>query len=66
MSIFLQNYVQLAQGARLKPLAPVVIGGLKLAEQYGFAYIQVFIMTVTVGLMALFAYRKKHCARDRF
>src|SRR5258706_1680794 len=27
MSLFLQNYVQLVQGARVKPLPPVVTGG---------------------------------------
>ncbi len=60
MSIFLQNYVQLVQGARLKPLAPVVTGGVKIAEADGFVVhlsnIQIFILVVTVGLMALFAY----------
>ena len=60
MSIFLQNYVQLVQGARLKPLAPVVTGGVKVAEADGFVVqlsnIQIFILVVTVGLMALFAY----------
>jgi branched-chain amino acid transport system permease protein len=60
MSIFLQNYVQLVQGARLKPLAPVVTGGVKLAEADGFVVqlsnIQIFILVVTIGLMAVFAY----------
>ncbi len=28
MSIFLQNYVQLLQGARLKPMLPVIRGGI--------------------------------------
>ena len=27
MSIFLQNYVQLTQGASVKPLPPVITGG---------------------------------------
>ena len=30
MSIFLQNMVQLTQGARVKPIAPVLIGGFDL------------------------------------
>ena len=36
MSIFLQNYVQLAQGARVKALPPVVSGGFTLMETGGF------------------------------
>src|SRR3546814_18931277 len=32
MSIFLQNYVQILQGARVKPLQPVVTGGFVVAE----------------------------------
>ena len=38
MSIFLQNYVQLAQGARVKPLQPVIQGGFivrDVGEGYG-------------------------------
>src|SRR5690606_14583776 len=30
MSIFLQNYVQIAQGARIKPLQPTIRGGIEL------------------------------------
>ena len=33
MSIFLQNYVQLLQGARVKSLPPVLPGGFSLLEQ---------------------------------
>src|SRR5690242_5695570 len=36
MSIFLQNYVQLAQGARSKPLHSVIPGGLSLLKSAGF------------------------------
>ena len=32
MSIFLQNYVQLLQGANVKPLRPVVIGGFVFGD----------------------------------
>src|SRR5918999_1387813 len=32
MSIFLQNYVQLTQGANVKPLRPVVIGGFVFGD----------------------------------
>ncbi len=36
MSIFLQNYVQLLQGARVKSLPPVINGGFRLMQQGGF------------------------------
>ena len=32
MSIFLQNYVQIAQGARVKPLQPVIQGGVTIMQ----------------------------------
>ncbi|MGF1476953.1 MAG: branched-chain amino acid ABC transporter permease LivH [Geminicoccaceae bacterium] len=59
MSIFLQNYVQLLQGANLKPLRPVISGGFVLGDPSGFtvtiSYIQIVIIVVTVVLMAIFA-----------
>ena len=59
MSIFLQNYVQLLQGARVKPLQPVVRGGFDVLEREGFAvslsYLQIVIMVVTLVLMAAFS-----------
>lgn len=58
-SIFLQNYVQLTQGARVKPLAPVISGNVTVWEQAGFAvqvtYVQLLIWTLTVLLMVAFA-----------
>jgi branched-chain amino acid transport system permease protein len=59
MSIFLQNYVQLVQGARVKPLPPIVQGGFVLAERAdGFvvslSYLQVIIIALTVVLMGVF------------
>src|SRR6185503_16569383 len=32
MSLFLQNYVQLVQGARVKPMQPVVTGGFEFFQ----------------------------------
>jgi branched-chain amino acid transport system permease protein len=32
VSIFLENYVQLAQGARVKPLAPIATGAIALGD----------------------------------
>ena len=59
MSIFLQNYVQLLQGARVKPLQPVVSGGFTLLESGGFvvrlSFVQIFIIVLTLVLMAGFA-----------
>ncbi len=58
MSIFLQNYVQLLQGARIKPLPPVIQGGFVILDSGGFAvrlsYVQIFIVIVTITLMLLF------------
>jgi branched-chain amino acid transport system permease protein len=60
MSIFLQNYVQYLQGARVKPLPPMMPGGIPLMEQGGFlvsiSYIQITIIVITVGLMAVLTY----------
>ena len=59
MSIFLQNYVQIVQGARVKPLQPVVTGGIALVQSEHFtvalSYIQVLIVVLTVVLMAAFS-----------
>ena len=33
MSIVLQNYIQVAQGARVKPLQPVITGGYTLIDR---------------------------------
>jgi branched-chain amino acid transport system permease protein len=59
MSIFLQNYVQLTQGARVKALPPVVTGGFTLMETGGFtvqvSYLQVFIILLTTVLMIAFS-----------
>ena len=57
MSIFLQNYVQLLQGARVKTLAPILQGGITLMQRGdGFAvsisYLQIIILGLTAVLMA--------------
>ncbi len=58
MSIFLQNYVQLLQSARNKPMQPVISGGVQVFEQQGYivslSYMQMIIIVVTVVLMAVF------------
>jgi branched-chain amino acid transport system permease protein len=59
MSIFLQNYVQVTQGARLKPIPPLVQGGFTIFESGGFgvqlSYLQLFIMLLTLALMVGFS-----------
>jgi len=58
MSIFLQNYVQLLQSARNKPMQPVISGGVQVFEQQGYvvslSYMQMIIMVLTVVLMVIF------------
>jgi branched-chain amino acid transport system permease protein len=58
MSIFLQNYVQLLQGARNKVLQPVIRGGEPLVELEGFtvqiSYLQIVIIALTIALMVGF------------
>ncbi len=58
MSIFLQNYVQILQGARVKPMQPVLAGGVELMRQGDFvvnlSYLQIMIMASTLILMTVF------------
>jgi len=59
MSIALQNYVQLVQGARVKTLQPVIHGGFALTESGEFAvtlsYMQILIVAMTLVLMTAFS-----------
>jgi len=58
MSITLQNFVQISQGARVKPVQPIITGGYSLMEKDGFVVqisnIQIIIIVLTVALMAGF------------
>ncbi|MBK1663551.1 branched-chain amino acid ABC transporter permease LivH [Rhodospirillum rubrum] len=78
MSIALQNYVQITQGARVKPIQPVIRGGFEVFNQGGFAvqisYLQIFIWILTIGLMVGFTYvitqtsmgrQQRACEQDR-
>ncbi|HVI89165.1 MAG TPA: branched-chain amino acid ABC transporter permease LivH [Dongiaceae bacterium] len=79
MSIVLQNYVQLLQGPRPKPIEPVIRGGFALTSQAsGFVvqlgYLQIVIVMLTVVLMTGFAYMiaktplgraQRACEQDR-
>jgi branched-chain amino acid transport system permease protein len=77
-SIVLQNAVQLAQDARVKPLPPVITGGYTLMETPVFSVslsnIQIVIMLTTVALMTVFSYiitstslgrAQRACEQDR-
>jgi len=59
MSIVLQNFVQIAQGARVKPLQPVITGNHIVSESGGFVVtlsnIQIIIVITTVMLMTVFS-----------
>jgi branched-chain amino acid transport system permease protein len=70
MSIFLQNYVQIVQGAKIKPLQPVVQGNVHLLESAGgftvaISYLQIIILLLTVALMAGFTYLIQNTALGR-
>jgi branched-chain amino acid transport system permease protein len=61
MSIVLQNFVQITQGARVKPLPPQIQGGITLMERtegggmiVQLSYMQMIIIVTTVVLMTLF------------
>ena len=60
MSIFLQNYVQLLQSARNKPLQPLIRGGVDLMRDgefiVGISYLQIIIIVLTLLLMAVFSF----------
>ncbi|MFZ5510493.1 MAG: ABC transporter permease subunit [Pseudomonadota bacterium] len=78
MSIFLQNMVQLTQGARVKPISPVISGGIDVMEAGGFvvhlSYVQILIVVLTIALMAAFTWlitrtsfgrQQRACEQDR-
>ena len=59
MSIFLQNYVQILQGARVKPMQPMFAGGIELMRRGDFvvtlSYLQLLIIVLTIVLMTAFS-----------
>lgn len=69
MSIALQNYVQLTQGARVKTLAPLIEGGYTIMESDGFSVtlstMQILIWVVTVVLMVGFWFMISRTALGR-
>lgn len=63
MSIVLQNFVQIAQGARVKPLQPIISDGYTLMRRVDangefavqISNMQIFIIVLTVILMTVFS-----------
>ena len=78
MSIFLQNMVQLTQGARVKPIPPMITGGIDLLTSNDFtarlSYSQIIIVLTTVALLIAFTWlitrtsfgrQQRACEQDR-
>ncbi|MGY9054666.1 MAG: ABC transporter permease subunit [Alphaproteobacteria bacterium] len=72
MSIFLQNYVQLLQGARVKTMQPLISGGMELMEKDGFtvvlSYMQVLILMIAFWSLierTSFGRMQRACEQDR-
>ena len=60
MSIVLQNYAQISQGARVKPLPPLIGGGYTLTDSGNFAVqlsnVQILVVLTTILLMVIFSW----------
>jgi len=60
MSILLQNFAQVSQGARVKPIAPLIPGGIQLMNVDGFAvqlsWMQIAIFVTTLVVLATFTW----------
>jgi branched-chain amino acid transport system permease protein len=59
VSLLLQNYVQLAQGARVKPLPPMITGSMSFpvaGGQVSVSLLQILILLLTIALMVGFTW----------
>jgi branched-chain amino acid transport system permease protein len=74
MSIFLQNYVQLTQGARVKSLPPVFTQNFHLTDSLTISTVQLLILGTTALLLLGFSYlinktplgrAQRACEQDR-
>ncbi len=69
VSIVLQNYVQVAQGARPKPLPSLLPGGVEVLREGGFAvqltYVQMLIIGVTLAVLGVFTWLVTRTALGR-
>ncbi|HEX9469616.1 MAG TPA: branched-chain amino acid ABC transporter permease LivH [Bradyrhizobium sp.] len=70
MSFVLSNYSQIAQGARVKPVPPIITGGYTLSDQHGFVVrlsnTQIIVVLTTIVLLAIFTWlvAKTRLGRD--
>jgi len=69
MSIVLQNYVQVAQGARVKPIEAIITGNLEIWHGNGFSVsistMQAVIVVVTLAALAIFTWLVTRTALGR-
>src|SRR6266576_3783563 len=61
MSFVLTNYSQIAQGARVKPVPPIITGGYTLHEGSGgfvlqLSNVQIIVVVTTIVLLAIFTW----------
>src|SRR6266851_1348524 len=60
MSFVLTNYSQIAQGARVKPVPPIITGGYTLFDRDGFivrlSNVQIIVVVTTIVLLAIFTW----------
>src|SRR3979409_1861148 len=61
MSFVLTNFSQVAQGARVKPVPPIITGGYKLHEGPGgfvvqLSNVQIIVVITTIVLLVLFTW----------
>jgi branched-chain amino acid transport system permease protein len=58
LSIVLQNYVQVSQGARVKPMETLLPGGIEVMRDNGFvvqfSFSQMLIIGITLAVLAVF------------
>jgi branched-chain amino acid transport system permease protein len=60
MSFVLSNFAQVSQGAKVKPVPPIIPGGFTLLDRNGFtvqlSYVQIIVVLTTVALLAIFSF----------
>jgi branched-chain amino acid transport system permease protein len=60
MSFVLSNFAQVSQGAKVKPVPPIIPGGFTLLDRNGFSvqlsYVQIIVVLTTVVLLAVFSF----------
>src|SRR5947208_13707165 len=61
MSFVLSNFSQVAQGARVKPVPPIITGGYMLHEGSGgfvvqLSNVQIVVVITTIVLLAIFTW----------